>query len=176
MEAKAKDHGRNKESPITSRKACTTWQFQPWFDSILERRPLPTGQTVDSSIMELFPSRPIPELSNAASLLANLLRSVLGGVLSSGRNGDQGRQTIWAATVFRKSRVRFCFAGVDPAEWESRVGGGRKHCQGKHVAPARWCSARKSDRSRLPFQPTSMATFKGTGRSRRRSCAMSYFG
>ena len=64
--------------------------------------------------------RKTSELPNAAPPWASLLRSVLGGVFSLKRNGDQARQRSWATMLSRNSWLRFFFAGVDPVERENR--------------------------------------------------------
>ena len=64
-------------------------------------------------------------LPNTAPLGAGPIRSVPGGVFSFRRDGDQARQKSRAAMLFRKTRPRFSFAGLDPIEWKKHTSGRR---------------------------------------------------
>ena len=127
------------------------------------------------------PIRKTAELPNAAPLWASVLRSVLGGVFSFRQNEDQARRTSRATTLFRESRVRFCFAGVDAIEWETQTSERTLRGRGISVAsalrlPPRTypCRRATSDvreqakRSRGSYG-VAMSTFEERGRSGRKT-------
>ena len=127
------------------------------------------------------PIRKTAELPNAAPLWASVLRSVLGGVFSFRQNGDLVWRTSRATTLFRESRVRFCFAGVDAIEWETQTSERTLRGRGISVAsalrlPPRTypCRRATSDvreqakRSRGSYG-VAMSTFEERGRSGRKT-------
>ena len=97
-----------------------TASVSPW--SFLRRSRLPIQTTSD--------------LPNAAPLRASLLRCVPGGVVSSRQDGDEAGRNCWATMLFRESRVRFRFGGVDPVAWGTQTSGRTLRGRGVSAASA----------------------------------------
>ena len=127
-------------------------------------------------------------LPNTAPLWAGLIRPVPGGVFSFRRGGDKARQTSRAAMLFRNTRLRFAFAGVDAIEWDKHMsetacadggapsGSKLRFPQGTYLRRGAQSDVRDPlKRGRRP-RGVAMAAFEKTCRGGENVRSMRYFG